>query len=64
MVTESTKQVGYWAKNKLCEALPIFFSDKLAGMKDKVDRREAHYPDFSRAFDTVPNDIYAGSLSA
>lgn len=59
MVTEKAKQVGYCAKNKLCEAIPIFFSNKLAGMKDKVDRREAHYPDFSRAFDTVPNDIFS-----
>ena len=59
IVTEQAKQAGYWAKSKLREAIPIFFSDKLDGMKDKVDRREAHYPDFRRAFHTVPNDIFS-----
>lgn len=59
MVTEKAKQVGCWAKNKLCEAIPMFLSDKLAGMRDKTDRREAHYPDLIRAFDTVSNDIFS-----
>lgn len=59
MVTEKAKQVGYCANNKLCKAILIFFSDKLAGMKGKGDRRKAHYPDFRRAFDTVPNDIFS-----
>lgn len=35
MVTEKAKQVGYCANNKLCKAILISFSDKLAGMKVK-----------------------------
>lgn len=54
MATEKAKPVGHQAKNKLCEATATVLSDQLPGMKDKAHRRETHFLDFSRAFDTVP----------